>query len=107
MSDAAPAEHGRKAAFGFILVTVWLDVLSLGVIIPVFAPLMQRFEGGDAAKAAGLMGVFSAAWALAQFVCAPILGALSDRFGRRPVLLISLGGLGAVYLMMALAPSVG
>lgn len=105
MSEAG--EKGRRAAVGFILVSVWLDVLSLGVIIPVFAPLIQRFEGGDAASAARWIGVFSTVWALAQFFGAPILGALSDRFGRRPVLLISLFGLAVDYLVMAFAPTLG
>jgi DHA1 family tetracycline resistance protein-like MFS transporter len=100
------ASKGRRAAVGFILVSVWLDVLSLGVIIPVFAPLIQRFEGGDAASAARWMGLSSTVWALAQFFGAPILGALSDRFGRRPVLLISLFGLGFDYLVLAFAPNI-
>ena len=57
--------RGRKAAVGFILVSVWLDVLSLGVVIPVYAPLIQQFEDGDAASAARWLGVFSTVWALA------------------------------------------
>jgi DHA1 family tetracycline resistance protein-like MFS transporter len=110
MSDQqtqAGASRGRRAAVGFILVSVWLDVLSLGVIIPVFAPLIQRFEGGDAAAAGVYIGLFATVWALAQFFGAPVLGALSDRFGRRPVLLISLFGLAFDYLLMAFAPSLG
>lgn len=103
----ARAQRGRQATFGFILVTVWLDVLSLGVIIPVFAPLIQEMEGGDPARAAGMLGLFMTAWAVAQFFCAPILGVLSDRFGRKPVLLVSLAGLGLDYLLMAMAPSLG
>jgi DHA1 family tetracycline resistance protein-like MFS transporter len=90
---------------GFILVSVWLDVLSLGVIIPAFPPLVQRFEHGDAAAAGLAIGVFGSIWSLAQFFGGPIQGALSDRFGRRPVLLISLFGLGLDYLVMAFAPS--
>lgn len=101
------AQKGRRAAVGFILVSVWLDVLSLGVIIPVFAPLIQQFERGDAASAARWIGFYSTVWALAQFVGAPVLGALSDRFGRRPVLLISLFGLAFDYLFMAFAPTLG
>ena len=65
------AEHTarrRKAAVGFILVSVWLDVLSLGVIIPVYAPLIQHMQGGDASSAARWNGVLSALWAAAQFI---------------------------------------
>lgn len=110
MSDemtGAAAAPGRRAAVGFILVSVWLDVLSLGVIIPVFAPLIQKFEAGDAAAAGRYIGLFATVWALAQFFGAPVLGALSDRFGRRPVLLISLFGLAFDYLLMAFAPTLG
>lgn len=106
-SGGAGAARGRQAAVGFILVSVWLDVLSLGVIIPVFAPLIQRFKGGDAAAAGVYIGLFATVWALAQFFGAPVLGALSDRFGRRPVLLISLFGLAFDYLLMAFAPNLG
>jgi len=106
MSEAA-TKGGRRAAVGFILVSVWLDVLSLGVIIPVFAPLIQQFEHGDAASAARWIGILATVWALAQFFGAPVLGALSDRFGRRPVLLISLFGLAVDYLVMAFAPTLG
>jgi DHA1 family tetracycline resistance protein-like MFS transporter len=99
--------RGRRAAVGFILVSVWLDVLSLGVIIPVFAPLIQKFRGGDPASAGQMIGIFMTVWSLAQFFGGPLLGALSDRFGRRPVLLISLFGLSLDYLLMAFAPNLG
>jgi DHA1 family tetracycline resistance protein-like MFS transporter len=106
MSDGSRAGlWGRRAAVGFILVSVWLDVLSLGVIIPAWAPLMQHINHGDKAAAARWMGLSSGVWALAQFFGAPVLGALSDRFGRRPVLLISLFGLAFDYLVMAFAPN--
>jgi DHA1 family tetracycline resistance protein-like MFS transporter len=107
MSDsvqAAPLAKGRRAAVGFVLVSVWLDVLSLGVVIPVYAPLVQRFTHGDAAAAGTALGLLSAVWAFAQFFAAPLLGALSDRFGRRPVILISLFGLAADYLAQGFAP---
>jgi DHA1 family tetracycline resistance protein-like MFS transporter len=108
MSDnvqSAAVAKGRRAAVGFVLVSVWLDVLSLGVVIPVYAPLVQRFAHGDAAGAGASLGLLSAVWALAQFFGAPLLGALSDRFGRRPVILISLFGLAADYLAQAFAPT--
>src|SRR5262245_57127115 len=106
MGEQASSGFRRRAAVGFILVSVWLDVLSLGVIIPAWAPLMQeQFTHGDAVSAARWLGISSTVWALAQFVGAPILGGLSDRFGRRPVLLISLFGLAFDYLVMAFAPT--
>jgi DHA1 family tetracycline resistance protein-like MFS transporter len=95
----------RRATFAFIFATVLLDVLALGVIIPVLAPLVKEFLGGDTARASEVTGNFGFLWALMQFVFSPILGALSDRFGRRPVILISCFGLGFDYFLMALAPS--
>ena len=95
----------RRAAFAFIFLTVLLDVLALGVTIPVFPTLIQGFMPGETAKAAGYYGLFNTVWALAQFFCAPVLGALSDRFGRRPVILLSCLGLGLDYFAMAWAPS--
>lgn len=98
---------GRQAAVGFILVSVWLDVLSLGVIIPAYPKLVQQFAGGDASRAGLYVGLFGSIWCVAQFIGGPVQGALSDRFGRRPVLLISLFGLALDYLVMAFAPSLG
>src|ERR1700732_4556295 len=100
----AGAKHGR-AAFAFIFVTVLLDMLALGVIIPVLPKLIIRFEQGDMAMAATQTGIFAFVWAAMQFVFAPVMGALSDRFGRRPVVLLSNFGLGCDYLLMALAPT--
>lgn len=97
----------RRAAVAFIFVTVALDMLALGVVVPVLPKLVLEFEGGDTAEASRIYGLFGTAWALMQFVFSPLLGALSDRFGRRPVLLISLFGLGIDYALMALAPSLG
>ena len=91
----------------FIFVTVLLDVLGLGLIIPVLPRLVQDFVGGDAALGAAMFGLFGTSWALAQFLASPILGSLSDRFGRRPVLLLSCLGLGLDYVVMALAPTLG
>lgn len=96
----------RQAAILFILITVMLDVLSFGIIIPVLPKLVEDFMGGDTAQAAVIYGLMGTAWALMQFVCSPIQGALSDRFGRRPVVLLSNLGLGLDYIFMALAPNV-
>ncbi len=95
----------REAAFLFILVTVALDMLALGVIIPVLPKLIVQFEGGDLQSAARVVGLFGFAWAAMQFLFQPVLGALSDHFGRRPVVLASNLGLGLDYVFMALAPS--
>jgi DHA1 family tetracycline resistance protein-like MFS transporter len=95
----------RKAAVVFILVTVVLDMLALGMIIPVLPLLIEEFRGGDTARAAETVGVFGATFAAVQIVMSPILGSLSDRLGRRPVILLSNFGLGFDYLLMALAPS--
>lgn len=97
--------HARPAAVGFILVTVVIDVLSFGVLIPVLPKLVEEFMGGDTARAAQVYGVFGTAWALMQFVCAPLHGMLSDRFGRRPLILLSCLGMGLDFVLMALAPS--
>ncbi|HEY8072248.1 MAG TPA: TCR/Tet family MFS transporter [Methylocystis sp.] len=95
----------RQAAFIFILITVALDMLALGVMIPVLPKLITEFEGGDISGAAGVVGIFGFCWALMQFLFQPVLGALSDRFGRRPIVLASNFGLGLDYIFMALAPS--
>jgi MFS transporter, DHA1 family, tetracycline resistance protein len=96
--------HGR-AAFAFIFVTVLLDMLALGIIVPVLPKLIIRFEHGNMSMAATQTGVFAFVWAAMQFVFAPVMGALSDRFGRRPVVLLSNFGLGCDYIMMAVAPT--
>lgn len=95
----------RKAALAFILVTIILDVLSLGLIIPVGAKLIKQLVNGDESTAAWYVGLFGTTWAFMQFFSSPIMGALSDRFGRRPVLLISAFGLGLDYILLALAPN--
>src|SRR5262245_42295838 len=96
--------HGR-AAFAFIFVTVLLDMLALGIVVPVLPGLVVRFKGGDTAGAATIYGLFATVWAAMQFVFAPVIGSLSDRFGRRPVILLSNVGLGLDHVLMALAPT--
>jgi DHA1 family tetracycline resistance protein-like MFS transporter len=97
----------RRAAVVFIFITVLIDVLAIGLIIPVLPRLVEQFMGGDTARAAGVYGAFGTAWALMQFLFSPILGSLSDRFGRRSVILLSCLGLGLDYVFMALAPTLG
>jgi len=88
-------------------VTVLLDMLALGSMIPVLPRLIVAMSGDDTARAAQVFGLFGTAWALMQFLFSPVQGALSDRFGRRPVVLASNFGLGLDYLVMALAPNLG
>ena len=96
----------RSAALGFIFITVLVDVIGLGIIIPIVPKLIEKLTGlgiSDASKYGGWL-VFS--FALMQFLFSPILGGLSDKFGRRPILLISLFGLGLDYIFHAFAPSI-
>lgn len=102
-SPPASAPGVRHAALVFIFITVLLDVLSFGLLIPVLPHLIQSFAGGDTVHAAYWIGLFGFAFSLMQFVCAPIQGALSDRYGRRPVILLSCLGLGLDFVLMAVA----
>jgi len=95
----------RRAAFAFVFVTVLLDMLALGMVVPVLPKLIESFLGGDTARASEFVGLFASVWALMQFLFSPVQGALSDRFGRRPVILVSNFGLGLDYVVMALAPN--
>ena len=95
----------RKAAVIFIFVTVTLDILAMGLIIPVLPKLILDFLGGKMTDAADSSSWFALVFALMQFFFSPVLGVLSDRFGRRPVILLSNLGLGLDYIVMALAPS--
>ncbi len=97
----------RKAALFFILITVALDMIALGIIIPVLPELILRFLGGSASRAAAWLGIFGTVFALMQFIFSPVLGVLSDQVGRRPVILLSNVGLGLDYLVMAMAPTIG
>jgi DHA1 family tetracycline resistance protein-like MFS transporter len=104
-TSAVGVPPARGAAVAFIFVTILLDMLALGLIMPILPKLVESFVNNDTAQAARIFGVFGTAWALMQFVFSPILGSLSDRFGRRPVVLLSNFGLGLDYVLMALAPS--
>jgi len=101
----SPAPNVGRAAFTFILIMVAFDFLAFGIIVPVLPDLIRSFEGGDFARASAITGYFGFAWNAMQFVFSPLLGAWSDRFGRRPVILISCFGLSIDYIFMALAPS--
>jgi DHA1 family tetracycline resistance protein-like MFS transporter len=96
----------KRPALGFIFVTLLIDVTGLGIIIPVLPDLIQELTGGTLSDASRYGGWMLFAYAFMQFICAPIMGALSDRFGRRPVLLASLFGFGFDYMLMAIAPTI-
>lgn len=98
--------RSRKAAAGFIFLTIFLDVLGIGIIIPVLPGIVTDFAGGDESAGARLYGPLTAVYATMQFLFAPMIGALSDRYGRRPVLLTSMAGFGMSYVMLWWAPSI-
>jgi DHA1 family tetracycline resistance protein-like MFS transporter len=98
---------GRRAAASFIFLTITLDMLALGMIAPVLPRLIANFMAGNATGAARMLGYFSTVFAVMSFFFSPVLGSLSDRFGRRPVVLLSNFGLGLDYLLMAWAPALG
>ena len=97
----------RRAAIAFILVTLFIDILGIGIIIPVLPELIKEFAGGSTTLAGWYVGVIGASYSLMLFLFAPVMGALSDRLGRRPVLLASLFGLGIDFLIQGFAPSIG
>jgi DHA1 family tetracycline resistance protein-like MFS transporter len=104
-------EHNKNrapgsAAFIFVFITVALDMVAVGIVVPVLPKLIIEFEHGNVASAARYIGLFAMLWAAMQFIFSPIIGATSDRFGRRAVILLSNFGLGLDYLLMALSPSV-
>ena len=107
MNASAPVSTPvpARAAFAFIFATALLNAVSFGIVLPVLPNLIKAFTQGDTSRAAQWSTLFSVAWGAMQFVCGPALGALSDRIGRRPVLLISLCGLASDFFIMALAPS--
>lgn len=99
-------QNEKQAAIGFIFITLLIDVIGLGIIIPVVPKLIQELIHGDVSEAAKYGGWLTFAYAITQFVCAPLVGNLSDKFGRRPVLLLSLLGFSLDYLLLAFAPTI-
>jgi DHA1 family tetracycline resistance protein-like MFS transporter len=102
-----PVKNRPAAGLAFIFVTLLIDVLGFGLIIHVLPKLVTSMAGGGPSAGAHLFGFLLAVFGLMQFLFSPILGGLSDRFGRRPVLLLSLLISGVDYVLMALAPTIG
>src|SRR5262249_25098446 len=96
-----------RAAAGFVLATLLVDSIAFGIILPVAPRLVAELGGGTDADGARTYGAFLTVAAAVQFFAAPLLGLLADRFGRRPVLLVSLLGLAVDYVVLALAPTLG
>src|SRR5258708_7325227 len=96
----------RQASVVFVLITVFIDVLGMGLVIPILPRLVQNMLGGSISDASFVFGLLVSIYAVMQFFCAPVLGALSDRFGRRPVILLALVGLGFDYVLLSVAPSI-
>jgi len=105
-SDGEKSTAPPKAAIAFILFTLLIDIIGIGIVVPVLPELVKGFVGGDASTAGFYVGIIAATYSLAQFLCAPVVGALSDRFGRRPVLLGSMFGLGIDYIIQGFASSI-
>ena len=105
MSVEKPVRGPRRAAQIFIFITIVLDVLAMGMVIPVMPQLIQQVSGGSDSHTTLIFGVFGTVWAVMQLIASPVQGALSDRFGRRPVILLSNMGMGLNYLLMAVAPN--
>ena len=99
-------KNNKQAAIGFIFITMLLDVTGWGIIIPVIPKLIKELINADVSEAAKYGGWLTFAYAFTQFVCAPIVGALSDKFGRRPIILISLFGFAIDYLFLSIAPTI-
>ncbi len=107
MTQAASPAPRRQAALAFVLITLGLDALGIGLVVPIVPRLVQQLSGREPSGASFAVGALVATFALAQLVASPLLGGLSDRFGRRPVILMSLGGFTLNYFLLAWAPSLG
>jgi DHA1 family tetracycline resistance protein-like MFS transporter len=103
--DGDPPVRLTRMRLVFVLAVVLLNTTSLGIVSPVLPILVKQLAHGDVVAAAEAIGVFAAAWAAMQLIFAPVLGVLSDRFGRRPVVLLSMVELSVDYVIMALAPA--
>ncbi len=101
MTAATP----RRASVGFVIAVVYIDMLGLGLAFPILPKLVEQLYHGDISRAAYVVGLLSSGYALMQFILSPALGALSDRFGRRPVILLGLLGMGVNYFLLAAAPT--
>jgi DHA1 family tetracycline resistance protein-like MFS transporter len=95
----------RQPALGFIFITLFLDIFGIGLVIPILPRLIEQLVGGSVPEASHTFGWLASLYSLMQFIFAPLLGSLSDRFGRRPVILSSLLGSGLDYLLLAFAPT--
>lgn len=104
-ATASPMPPGRRAGFGFIFALALMNSISFGIMIPILPNLIRQLAGGDTAAASEWNVVFATTWGIMQFFCGPVLGMFSDRYGRRPVLLMSLTGLAVDFLFMAFAPT--
>src|SRR6266571_839725 len=98
--------RNRQASVVFVLITLFIDILGMGLVIPILPRLVQNLVGGEIGEASFIFGLLVSIYAVMQFFCAPILGALSDRFGRRPVILMALAGLGVDYILLSMAPTI-
>jgi DHA1 family tetracycline resistance protein-like MFS transporter len=104
MYDSPLMRNSPKLSLVVVLSVVYIDMLGIGLAFPVLPKLIEQFENGDISRASYIYGLLAAAYSVMQFACAPLIGALSDRFGRRPVILLALAGMGVNYCLLAFAP---